>query len=256
VRGVILNAAALVVTLFRSTAKKSGAFLETTAFIDEAISVDYRFRLQLTPLWFAGHLYEFFTIPLQAFGNFLFGPVNLPIMKLNARKPFQLGAVLLALTMLTSYVVYSQRQVAPTMAPSSKSIILERTAITMETAGTNTVLLRSKVGVAPSSEHMAPVLTIPSTNSSKATKDGVPKVRSPMLFPGSKSGAIFHPGDVVVLLPTPIEQVPPVSEPLLQPRKAPKQSAYSANTNTTETLWAGPCKRAPQMEERNTEFPR
>jgi hypothetical protein len=156
-------------------------------------------------------------------------------MKLNTRKPFQRGAVLLALVMLASYVVYSQRQAPLTMAPSSKSLILDRTAIQMQAPGTNQPLLRSTLFVAPGSKSMAPILTIPVTNSSKATKSRLTDAPAPMLFPGSKSAAVFHPHDVSVLLPAPV-QPHPLPEPLPYPREAPKPPAFSATTNTTASL--------------------
>ncbi len=180
-------------------------------------------------------LYEFFTFPLQAFGNFLFRRLNFLIMKPNSQKPFQMGAVLLALTMLVSYVVYSQRQVAPTVAPGSKSLVLEGTAIHTQAPGTNQSLPRATPLVAPGSKSMAPVFSIPATNSSKATKRHVPNPAPPMLFPGSKSGAIFHPRDVAVLLPAPAQQPHPDSKLLPHPGEAPR-SAFSAATNTTASF--------------------
>ena len=157
-------------------------------------------------------------------------------MKLNTRKSFQMGAVVLALTMLASYVVYCQRQVTPTLAPSSKSLILDRTTIQMQASGTNQPVPRSTPLVAPGSKSMAPVFTIPTTNSSKATKTYVTNAPGQMVFPGSKSAAVFHPHDVSVLLPAPVQHAYSPSDALADPSEAPKHPVFSAATNTTASL--------------------
>src|SRR5215468_1022867 len=125
-------------------------------------------------------------------------------MNLKSRKPFQIGAVSLALTMLASYVVYSQRQGSQNVAPGSKSgaidIVPDKAAIQQQTAGTNRPLHRSLTVVAPSSKSISPVLAVPGA-SSKTTKVHLTNAPNPMLFPGSKSAPVFHPQDVTVLMP-------------------------------------------------------
>jgi hypothetical protein len=126
-------------------------------------------------------------------------------MNLKTRKPLQIGAVSLALTMLASYVVYSQRQGSQNVAPGSKSggidVVLDQAALQQQPTGTNKPLHRSLTVVAPSSKSIAPVLAIPATTSSKTTKVRITNAPSQMVFPGSKSAAVFHPKDVTVLMP-------------------------------------------------------
>jgi hypothetical protein len=92
-------------------------------------------------------------------------------MNLNSRKPFQIGAVSLALTMLACYVVYSQRQVAQSIAPGSKSApVFDRTAIQQQTSATNQASARSSTFVASGSKSLAPIFTLNATNSSRTNR--------------------------------------------------------------------------------------
>jgi hypothetical protein len=126
-------------------------------------------------------------------------------MNLKSRKPLQVGAVSLALTMLTSYVVYSQRQGSQNVAPGSKSaaidVVLDKTAIQEQAAGTNKPLHRSLTVVAPSSKSIAPVVAIPATSSSKISKVRITNAPSQMVISSSKSAMVFHPKDVTNLMP-------------------------------------------------------
>src|SRR5712672_857411 len=126
-------------------------------------------------------------------------------MNLKTRKPLQIGAVSLALTMLASYVVYSQRQGSQNVAPGSKSggidVVLDEAALQQQTTGTNKPLDRSLTVVAPSSKSIAPALAIPPATSSKTTRPHVTNAPSKMVISGTKSAAVFHPQDVTVLMP-------------------------------------------------------
>jgi len=155
-------------------------------------------------------------------------------MNLNVRKPFQIGAVSLAITMLTSYVVYSQRQAAQTIAPGSKSMLVNRTVIQQQEAITNRPLPRSSAYVASSSKSIAPVFTIPPTNGSKASKTPfTPSTNapSPMLFPGSKSAAVFHPKDVTILIPRSLSDAHSFLAPLPQPGESFESTKVFQITN-------------------------
>jgi hypothetical protein len=126
-------------------------------------------------------------------------------MNLKSPKPLQVGAVSLAISMLTSYVVYSQRQGSQNVAPGSKSgaldVVLDKAAIQQQAAGTNNPLHRSLTVVAPSSKSIAPVLAVPATSSSKTSKVLVTNTPTVMMISGSKSAIVFHPQDVTNLMP-------------------------------------------------------
>jgi hypothetical protein len=160
-------------------------------------------------------------------------------MNLKTRKPLQVGAISLALTMLASYVVYSQRQGSQNVAPGSKSgaidIVPDKAALQQQTASTNRPLHRSLTVVAPSSKSMSPVLAVPAA-SSKTTKIHVTNAPSPMVFPGSKSAAVFHPQDVTVLMPQTAPARNSFPAPLPHPNETKQYSTFSAGTNAAATL--------------------
>jgi hypothetical protein len=157
-------------------------------------------------------------------------------MILTTRKPFQIGALSLALTMLASYVVYSQRQGSQNVAPGSKSaaidIVPDKPALQQQTAGTNRLLHRSSTVVAPSSKSISPVLAVPAASS----KVHVTNAPGPMLFPGSKSAAVFHPQDVTVLLPQTGPGKNPLPAPLPHPNETTQYPNFSPGTNATVSL--------------------
>jgi hypothetical protein len=157
-------------------------------------------------------------------------------MNLKARKPFQIAAVSLAITMLASYVVYSQRQAAQTIAPGSKSMPVNRTVIQQPEGVTNRPLPHSSAYVASGSKSIAPVFTFSATNSSKAAKHPfTPSTNppSPMLFPGSKSAAVFHPKDVTILMPRSFSDAH--SSPQPWPGESFQSTKVSGITNAIST---------------------
>jgi len=196
-------------------------------------------------------------------------------MNLKSRKPLQIGAVLLALTMLASYVVYSQRQVAQTIAPGSKSApVFDRTAIQQQTSGIDQAPQRSSTFVASGSKSLAPVFTLAATNSSRtnharvtnASAAGQPTwefaTPSLTLYPNSnasvlgltpqqanrlmsnpgmvasssKSGVVFRPQDVTNLMPLISPHTNTFPAPLPHPTESPRYPTFTAATNTAAFL--------------------
>src|SRR6266850_7211559 len=161
-------------------------------------------------------------------------------MNLKTRKPFQIGAVSLALTMLASYVVYSQRQGSQNVAPGSKSggidVVLDQAAIQQQATGTNKPLHRSMTVVAPSSKSIEPILTVPATSSSKTTKIHVTNAPSQMVISGSKSAMVFHPQDVTVLMPQTAPGKNTLPAPLPHPNETQQYPTFSSTTNATVSL--------------------
>jgi hypothetical protein len=161
-------------------------------------------------------------------------------MNLKTKKPLQIGAVSLALTLLASYVVYSQRQGAQNVAPGSKSggidVVLDKAALQQQAAGTNKPLHRSLTVVAPGSKSMEPILTVPATTSSKISKVRLTNAPTQMVFPGSKSAAVFHPQDVTVLVPQTAPAKNSLPAPLPSPNETTQYPTFSTATNTTASL--------------------
>jgi hypothetical protein len=161
-------------------------------------------------------------------------------MNLKSRKPLQIGAVSLALTMLASYVVYSQRQGSQNVAPGSKSgaidVVLDGTAVQQQTTGTNKPLHRSLTVVAPSSKSISPVLAVPATSSSKTTKLHLTNAPSAMVISGTKSAVVFHPQDVTVLMPRTAPEAHTLPAPLPLPNESAQYPTFSTPTNTTASL--------------------
>lgn len=161
-------------------------------------------------------------------------------MNLKTRKPFQIGAVSLALTMLASYVVYSQRQGSQNVAPGSKSgaidIVTDKAAIQQQTATTNRPLHRSLTVVAPSSKSISPALVIPPTTSSKTSKFLVTNTPSKMVISSTKSAAVFHPKDVTVLLPQTAPGKNSLPAPFPHPSETTQYPTFSPATNATASI--------------------
>jgi len=113
-------------------------------------------------------------------------------MPMKNRRCAQIASVMLALSMLTTYVVYSQRQPARSVAPSSKLILLDE-GKKPETSGkeSTNALTRQKMAVAPGSKSMAPVVAVSPRKSALATNSLTPGARRLMVAPGSKSGPVF-----------------------------------------------------------------
>jgi hypothetical protein len=161
-------------------------------------------------------------------------------MNLKTRKPLQIGAVSLALTMLASYVVYSQRQGSQNVAPGSKSggidVVVDGAAVQQQATGTNKPLHRSLTVVAPSSKSIAPALAIPATTSSKTTKARLTNAPSKMVISGTKSAAVFHPQDVTVLIPQTAPGKNTLPAPLPHPNETTQYPTFSPGTNATVSL--------------------
>jgi hypothetical protein len=160
-------------------------------------------------------------------------------MNLKTRKPLQIGAVSLALTMLASYVVYSQRQGSQNVAPGSKSggidVVLDEAALQQQATGTNKPLHRSLTVVAPSSKSIAPAFAIPAATSSKTTRLHT-NAPSKMVISGTKSAAVFHPQDVTVLMPQTAPAKNALPAPLTLPNETKQDPTFSATTSTTAAL--------------------
>jgi hypothetical protein len=99
-------------------------------------------------------------------------------MQMKPRRPFQIVALASALSLFMSYVVYSQLQHTRTIASSSKSMTL---ALPASSPGTNIFSKTIKSAATDRADA--------STNAARATNVGVKA--GPMVFPGSKSAAVF-----------------------------------------------------------------
>ncbi len=113
-------------------------------------------------------------------------------MPMKNRRSAQIASVMLALSMLTTYVVHSQRQSARSVAPSSKLIVLDEVKApgTSGKKSTN-ALTRQKIAVAPGSKSMAPIVDVSSRASAPATNSLMSGAQRRMVAPGSKSGPVF-----------------------------------------------------------------
>ncbi len=108
------------------------------------------------------------------------------------RRSVQIASVMLAFSMFTTYVVYSQRHPTRGVAPGSKQIALDEVKKPEISGNQSTnVTAREKIAVAPGSKAMAPILTIrPGTSvaTTNAPKSGSRRV---IVAPGSKSAPVF-----------------------------------------------------------------
>ena len=113
-------------------------------------------------------------------------------MPMKNRRSAQIASVIFALGMLTTYLVYSQRQPARSVAPSSKLILLDEFKQwgTSGNQPTN-VLIRDKIAVAPGSKSMAPILAIRPSTPVGATNALMSGAQRMMVAPGSKYGPVF-----------------------------------------------------------------
>jgi len=114
-------------------------------------------------------------------------------MPMKNRRSAQIASVILALSMLTTFVVHSQRQSARSVAPSSKLIVLDE-AKKPETSGNKptNALTRQKIAVAPGSKSMAPIVDVSPRASASATNSQISGARRATVAPGSKSGPVFN----------------------------------------------------------------
>jgi hypothetical protein len=114
-------------------------------------------------------------------------------MKIKPNRPLQIAALAFALTVLATYVVYSQLQRARTPAPVSTSAatnVVKRSSI--GGPSTNHLEERRTTLVAPGSKAMAPVLDMRPEKASRAAPAPT-SVSLPAVFaPGSKSAPVFN----------------------------------------------------------------
>jgi hypothetical protein len=123
------------------------------------------------------------------------------MMPMKNRRSAQIASVMLALGLLTTYVVYSQLQSARSVAPSSKLILLDE-GKKPETSGKESTngLTRQMMTVAPGSKSMAPVVALSPGTSASATNSLDSGARRVMVAPGSKYGPVFAPSQAQVAL--------------------------------------------------------
>ena len=112
-------------------------------------------------------------------------------MPMKNRKSAQIASVMLALGMLTTYVVYSQRQSARSVAPSSKLIVFDELKKPESGNKPTNALTHQKLAVAPGSKSMAPVVAVRPRTSAAATNSLMSGAQRVMVAPGSKSGPVF-----------------------------------------------------------------
>src|SRR6266498_401451 len=110
-------------------------------------------------------------------------------MTMKNRRSAQIASVMLAFSLLTTYVVYSQRQSARSVAPSSKLILLNEVKTT-ETSGKHptNALIHQQIAFAPGSKSMAPIVAVRPRTPVAATNALVLDPRRVMVAPGSKYG--------------------------------------------------------------------
>jgi len=103
------------------------------------------------------------------------------------RRSAQIASVMLALGMLTTYVVYSQLQSTRSVAPSSKLILLdEAKRPEISSKKPTNALARQKIAVAPGSKSMAPVVAVSPRTPAAATNSLPPMAQHVMVAPESK----------------------------------------------------------------------
>jgi hypothetical protein len=94
------------------------------------------------------------------------------------RRAFQILTIVVALVLLSAYVVYSQLKQSGIVASSSKSLVLTNRGFIEKTNPAVTT---------KSSTNSSPALR------SAATNSGSPGKKPELFFPGSKSSAVFVP---------------------------------------------------------------
>src|SRR2546430_2114343 len=101
-------------------------------------------------------------------------------------KAVQIAAVVASLTLFSAYVVYSQLKQGNAVAPSSKLLVLTNSH-TISPAKTNaiqTLAQDPKLARSNARSNFLPLVEI---------KSNPPPAKSQMVFPGSKSAAVFSP---------------------------------------------------------------
>ena len=114
-------------------------------------------------------------------------------MKMKPNRLLQIATLAFALTVLATYVVYSQLQRARTAAPVSTSAAtngVKRSSI--GGPSTNHLEDRRTTLVAPGSKVMAPVLDIRPEKASRPAPAPTPVSLPAVFAPGSKSAPVFN----------------------------------------------------------------
>jgi len=101
----------------------------------------------------------------------------------------QIIAVIASLTLFSGYVVYSQLKQSGTVASSSKVMVLTNSRAV--TAGKTNAALTSKQNTRAADSNTISQSILP-----RDTKSNTPPAKSQMVFPGSKSAAVFSPQQV------------------------------------------------------------
>jgi hypothetical protein len=110
-------------------------------------------------------------------------------MQIKTRRPIQILTLTLALSMLTAYIVYSQRERNRTVAPGLKIMPLSDPAKTSDPSQT---LITNPPGmVAPGSKSMAPILHVQPPPAKQSTPI-ILNSAAAGIAPGSKSGQVFN----------------------------------------------------------------
>jgi hypothetical protein len=147
-------------------------------------------------------------------------------MPMKNRRSAQIASVVLAVIMLTTYVVHSQRQSTRSVAPSSKLIVLDGTKETWASGRKPTnALTGQKIAVAPGSKSMAPIVDVHPRTPASATNAALPDARRVMVAPGSKSGLVF---DL------------PQSQTAVRPKVTPAPIPTKGATNVAASVKARP----------------
>src|SRR5262245_9431398 len=147
-------------------------------------------------------------------------------MPMKNRRSAQIASVMLALTILTTYVVHSQRQSARSVAPSSKLIVMDEFKM-LETSGNKptNALTRQKIAVAPGSKSMAPIVDLSPRTSASVTNTSISGAQRTRVASGSKYGLVFDP-----------PQLQTAVRPKLTPAPVPTNRA----TNEARSVKPGP----------------
>src|SRR2546430_6503674 len=104
-------------------------------------------------------------------------------------KAVQIAAVVVSLTLFSAYVVYSQLKQGGTVAPSSKLLVLtnSRTIGPAKTNAIQTLAQDPKLARSNASSNFLSLAEI---------RSNPPAAKSQMMFPGSKSAAVFAPEQI------------------------------------------------------------
>jgi hypothetical protein len=113
-------------------------------------------------------------------------------MQIKPNRPTQIVTLVFALTLVATYVVYSQRQRAKTITPASLAAATNGfNGGSVGGTSTNHIDSPRALLVAPGSKSMAPLLDVRPAKASHSAPDSPPVSRPAMVAPGPKSAPIF-----------------------------------------------------------------